>query len=79
LEHCPVAYYRNDKFLKAFGMNIKRLRLSKNMSQEDLAFESDLELTQIGRIERGETNTSLSLITKIAKSLKIPVKDLFDF
>ena len=60
-------------------MNIKRLRLSKNMSQEDLAFESDLELTQIGRIERGETNTSLSLITKIAKSLKIPVKDLFDF
>lgn len=74
-----MAYYRNDKFLKAFGSNLKKLRRAKNMSQEDLSFESELELTQIGRIERGETNTSISLLTKIAKGLKVEIKDLFDF
>jgi len=74
-----VVYLRNDKFLKQFGNNLRKIRLSKSMSQEDLAFEADLDLTQIGRVERGVTNTSLSLASKIAKALKIPVKDLFDF
>ena len=74
-----VSYYKNDKFLKAFGVNLRKIRLAKKMTQEDLAFESDLDLTQIGRIERGATNTSISLAFKVAKGLKIPVKDLFDF
>ncbi len=78
-EYCCVGYYRNDKFLKQFGTNLKKTRLVKNMSQEDLAFEAELDLTQIGRIERGVTNTSISLVFKIAKALKVPVKDLLDF
>ena len=49
------------------------------MSQEDLAFEAEVDLTQIGRIERGVTNTSISLAYKIAKALKVSTKDLFDF
>ena len=74
-----MGYYRNDKFLKQFGTNLKKIRLAKNMSQEDLAFDAELDLTQIGRIERGITNTSISLVLKIAKALKVPVKDLLDF
>ena len=49
------------------------------MSQEELAFQADLDLAQIGRIERGVTNTSVSLAYKIARALKIEVKELFDF
>ena len=74
-----MAYYRNEKFLKQFGSNLRGIRISKNLSQEELAFRSDLDLTQIGRIERGVTNTSVSLADKIAKALKVPLKDLFDF
>ena len=49
------------------------------MTQEDLAFEAELDLTQVGRIERGVTNTSVSLAHKIAKALKAEVKELFNF
>jgi transcriptional regulator with XRE-family HTH domain len=35
--------------------------------------------SQIGRIERGEINTSVSHISLIAKALKVNIKELFDF
>jgi len=70
---------RNTKAIKAFGENLRKVRRSKKISQEQLAFETDLELSQIGRIERGTINTSISNIFEIAKALKINPKDLFDF
>ncbi|MCA0431026.1 MAG: helix-turn-helix domain-containing protein [Bacteroidetes bacterium] len=73
-----MPYYRNDKFLKQFGKNLRELRIQKGYTQEDLAFESELDLTQIGRIERGVTNTSISIVCKLAKALKINVKQLFE-
>ncbi|MFN7911719.1 MAG: helix-turn-helix domain-containing protein [Bacteroidota bacterium] len=73
-----MPYYRHDKFLKQFGNNLRELRIKKGLTQEDLAFESELDLTQIGRIERGVTNTSISIAYKLAKALKINIKELFD-
>ncbi len=70
---------RNEKFLKAFGNNLKKIRKARNYSQEKLAYESGIELRQIGRIERGEINTGLSSILLIAETLGIEMKDLFDF
>lgn len=70
---------RNEIFLKAFGANLKKIRKARNFSQEKLAYESGIELRQIGRIERGEINTGLSTIVLVAETLKIEVKDLFDF
>lgn len=70
---------RNEKFLKAFGVNLKKIRKARSFSQEKLAYESGIELRQIGRIERGEINTGLSSIVLIAETLRIEVKDLFDF
>ena len=71
---------KEDKaFVISFGANVRRIRMSKNMSMEDLAFASDMEYSQISRIERGLINTKISTANKIAKSLKIPIKELFDF
>jgi transcriptional regulator with XRE-family HTH domain len=74
-----VKQLRNEKFLKAFGVNLKKIRKARSFSQEKLAYESGIELRQIGRIERGEINTGLSSIVLIAETLRIEVKDLFDF
>jgi transcriptional regulator with XRE-family HTH domain len=73
-----VPYFRDEKLIVVFGKNLRKLREMKGISQEELAHISDLDLTQIGRIERGVTNTSISIANKLAKSLKIPLKDLFD-
>lgn len=73
-----MPYYRHDKFLKQFGNNLRELRIQKGLTQEDLAFEAELDLTQIGRIERGVTNTSISIAYKLAKALKVNVMQLFE-
>lgn len=66
-------------YIKRFGENLQRLRINKKMSQEVLAFTSDIPISQVGRIERGEINTTISSAKAIASALEIPVKDLFDF
>ncbi|MBS1597263.1 MAG: helix-turn-helix transcriptional regulator [Bacteroidetes bacterium] len=74
-----MKYYRDDKFVKKFGKRLKEVRQSKKVTQEELAYRTGFELSQIGRIERGTVNTSISHISAIAKALKIKPIDLFDF
>jgi len=70
---------RNQPYIKAFGVNLRKIRKEKKMSQEDLAFTADLSLSQIGRIERGEINATISTIYVIAKTLNIHPKELYSF
>ena len=70
---------RDKKFLKALGEHIKNLRIKKNMSQEDLANDADISISQVGRIERGEVNATVSTIYVIAKALEIHHKELMYF
>lgn len=74
-----MPYYRDDNLLKKFGKNLKKLRTVKNLTQEELSYLSDLDISQVGRIERGEVNTSICVMQRIAKALKIDLKELVDF
>jgi len=71
-----VKYYRDNEVLKLFGDKVRAVRLSKKMSQEDLAYETGLEYSQINRIELGKINTSISHLFLIAKALKVSPKEL---
>ena len=72
-------YYRDDESIKKLGNRIQEVRKSKNVTQEELAFRCGFELSQIGRIERGTINTSVSHVFAISKALDVPVKYLFEF
>lgn len=61
----------------AFGLAVRSLRKTKNMSQEQLAEKAQLDRTYIGGIERGERNISLINIEKIACALDVEVYELF--
>jgi len=74
-----VDFTQKDKVIKAFGKNLKKVRQAKQISQEELAYRCDIELSQIGRIERGVINTSISNVFLIAEALNIEPKVLFDF
>ena len=63
---------------KQFGKKLKEIRLSKNLSQERLALEANLDRTYIPSIEKGERNISLEVIYKLAKALDISVIDFFN-
>lgn len=70
---------KNPELVKAIGVRIRELRIGKNLSQEALSNEADVPLSQIGRIERGETNPTVSTLYVIAKALDVKLKDLVDF
>jgi transcriptional regulator with XRE-family HTH domain len=74
-----VKYYRDDKVLKKLGKRIREVRKSKNISQENLAFDCGLEYSQINRIELGKVNTSISHLFLIARVLKVSPQELLDF
>lgn len=61
---------------QTFGLQVKRYRKKKGISQEELASISGLHRTYIGSIERGERNVSLNNVEKIAISLGVVVIDL---
>jgi transcriptional regulator with XRE-family HTH domain len=65
--------------LKRFGQHLKKLREEQTITQEMLANDSDISISQISRIERGIISTSLSQLISISKSLNITLSDLMDF
>lgn len=70
---------RYQVFLKAFGNHLRITRKNLGFSQEKLAYESEIELRQLGRIERGEINTDIGSLKIIAETLAIHVKELMNF
>jgi DNA-binding XRE family transcriptional regulator len=65
--------------LISFGGKLRQLRLAKNYTQEQLANELGVEISQIIRIERGVINTSIINLYTISKTLKADVSELFTF
>lgn len=63
---------------EAIGHRIRYFRLSKDLTQEELAFKSELHNTYIGQIERGEKNLSILSLTKILKALELSYTDFFE-
>ena len=61
-----------------FGLKIKALRESKNMSQTELASLCDLEKTSISRIENGRTNITLKTSVILSKALEVKISDLYN-
>lgn len=60
----------------SFGLRVREQRKLKKISQEKLAFLSNIDRSYMGRIERGEVNITLEKIYDIARSLSIDVKEL---
>ena len=56
---------------------VRKERLKRNLSQEDLAARVGVHRTYIGMIERAEKNITLNNIEKIASALKIKIYELF--
>jgi transcriptional regulator with XRE-family HTH domain len=61
------------------GEKIKKLRELKNYTQQHMAEELDLSLSGYGKIERNETDISVSKLEKIAKILETDISSILSF
>lgn len=66
-----------DKELKAFGENLKALRLKKGISQEKFAELTGLDRTYISGLERGVRNPSFLILKRLAAALAVQPSELF--
>ncbi len=61
-----------------FGNNVRKLRLSLGLSQEELAEKANLHRNYIGGIERGERNLGLLNLIELARALSVKPAKLLD-
>ena len=68
--------HRDKDILLKLGNNLRQIRKSKNLSQEELANKADIQRSQVARIERGEINPTITTLVIIAEVLEIEVQSL---
>jgi transcriptional regulator with XRE-family HTH domain len=63
---------------KAFGKALKKIRLKKKLTQEDLSLEAQLARVYISELEYGKKIPSIETIFKLSKGLNIKCSKLMD-
>jgi transcriptional regulator with XRE-family HTH domain len=63
---------------KAFGKALKKIRLKKKLTQEDLSLDAQLARVYISELEYGKKIPSIETIFKLAKGLNIKCSKLMD-
>lgn len=58
------------------GKNVRKLRDKRGLSQEELAFETDLHRTYISGVERGVRNPTVLVIERLETALKVKPHEL---
>ena len=57
--------------------NLRRFRVAKNISQDELALSSDVERAYVGDVERGTKNPTIDTLAKLAAALDSGIIELF--
>jgi transcriptional regulator with XRE-family HTH domain len=73
-----VPKLRDINAINLLANNLKRYRLERNLTQEELANLAGIEFSTISRIERGLLNASISLVFAIANALDIKPTKLLE-
>ena len=58
------------------GLNIRNIRESKNITQQDLAALCNFEKSNMSRIEAGRTNLTIGTLYKISQALQTTISNL---
>ena len=78
-QHSDRKLIFDDEGIKAFAIQLKKIRIREGFTQSQLAFESGLTLSQIARIETARINPTLSTVFRLVRTLNVSLTDLFNF
>lgn len=68
-----------EQLMRQLGLNIRKFRLMKDLSQEALSMSAGLYPAYVGYLERGEKCPTVDTLYKICEALEIPVSKILDF
>ncbi len=62
--------------LKCIGMKIRALRKERNLTQMDFSALSNIDYSNIARLEGGKTNLTIGTLVRVANALNVPLREL---
>lgn len=72
----PSPLHAGNPALVRVGQAIRALRTEVGLSQETLAYETGIDRSYLGGVERGEHNLALINLVRISKGLNVEVWEL---
>ncbi len=73
-----LSSHRQDPVLVALGQAIRRMRKAREMSQEQLALSAEVDMSYLGRVERGDNNVAVLRLKRIADALGMTMTELMN-
>lgn len=64
--------------IRAFGTTLKKYRIERNLSQEELALNCNLDRTYIGLLERFQRQPTISTIFILCEQLNVPPHEFIE-
>jgi transcriptional regulator with XRE-family HTH domain len=64
---------------RQFGIRLKAIRLERKLTQEQFAELAGISVDFLSLIERGINAPSFEVLEQMARRLRLPVRELFDF
>ena len=61
---------------RAFGIALKKIRLKKKLTQEELSLQADLARAYVSELEFGKKTASIETVFKLSKALNIKCSKL---
>lgn len=63
---------------KIVGANVRKLRVERKLTQEQLAHDAEIDVTYLRGIEAGRRNPSVAVIGRLAGAMAIHPKTLLE-
>ncbi|MDC9603136.1 MULTISPECIES: helix-turn-helix transcriptional regulator [Gammaproteobacteria] len=65
-----------EKIRVEFGKNLRSIRRTRGLSQEQLAYSAGIDRSYLGKVERGKVNLTIEKLYTLAETLGCSPKDL---
>ncbi|UII29101.1 helix-turn-helix transcriptional regulator [Fulvivirga maritima] len=70
--------FRDDEFIQLLAARLRELCEAKGIKHEKLAEKAGFDTRQIGRILRGESNTSISHFAQVCRALEMHPSEVLE-
>ena len=67
-----------EEIIKLIAQNIKKIRTSKGLSVQEVAYRCDIERSNLSRLEAGRTNMTIKTLCLICNALNVEISDLLN-
>lgn len=72
----PRCFFVPMDIQQKLALNLRRIRVAKNISQDELALRAGVERAYVGHIERGAKNPTIKTVEKLSEALECAASEL---